>query len=345
MKKVMKRLSVAMLIIAILLMTVGCGAAPKSEAPAADAPAANAPETKAPEAAADKKITVAFANMADNQEFCQSVKKGIEDEAKKKGWEIYSMDNAMDGAKAVANAKNVATLGVDFFFEFNPDSQAGEAIMEVMNEAGIPTIAIDIPLPGAPYFGANNYEAGKVGGVTAGEIAQKQWGAVDYVVMVTRPDGGELMKQREDGFFDGVKTLFPDIPDENLIILDGKGDVLPAKQAFTDFLTAHPDAKHIVVGGCNDQCGQGALAATETSNRSEDVLIVSQGCDQSALDNLYLEGENSWKGSVSYAPELYGSYLIPLAEKAINGEELPADNYLDHFTITEENVNDYYPQK
>lgn len=345
----MKKLLCIILAILLILTIAGCTGGSQEKPSASSEKVTQASQAETTKAAAEttkkKEVTIAFANLKDSIEFCQSVKKGIEDEAKKKGWKIFSMDNDFDGAKSVANANNVVALNADLFLEFNSDSKAGESIMEIMNKAKIPVIAIDIPLPGVPYFGADNFGAGKVGGVTAAEIAKKEWGKCDYVVVITRADGGELIKQREDGFFEGVKTIFPDIDAKKQIVIDGKGDVLPAKQVFTDFLTAHPDAKNIIVGPVNDQCAQGAISAAETSGREGNVLMISQGCDKSAIDNLYLDKQNAWRGSVSYAPEMYGSYLIPLAEKILNGEKIPDKNYLKHFTITKENVEKYYPKK
>ena len=40
-------------------------------------------------------------------------------------------------------------------------------------EANIPVIAIDIPHPGATYFGANNYQAGLIGGRALGRCRRK----------------------------------------------------------------------------------------------------------------------------------------------------------------------------
>ncbi|MDR0448264.1 MAG: sugar ABC transporter substrate-binding protein [Treponema sp.] len=294
---------------------------------------------------ADGEITIAFANLSDTFEFCQSVRRGFEEECAKRGWKIVTMDNKLDGTVSIANANNVVSLGVDLFVEFNPDSTVGEAIMNIMNAAGIPTIAIDIPLPGAPYFGANNFKAGEVGGVTLAEIGMKEFGAdIDSLVIISRPDGGELIIERQDGIIAGVKTLYPGLPDNKIVILDGRGDVLPSQEAFTSFLSANPGARRILVGAVNDQCAQGALAAAEIANRQDHILIISQGCDTSALDNLYLHGKNAWRGSVSYAPENYGKYAMPTVELMLKKESFPMFTYVEHFTVTIDNVNQIYPR-
>ena len=296
-------------------------------------------------ATSDGNILIAFANMDDKIEFCQSVRIGFEEECAKLGWEIVTMDNAFDGTVAIANANNVVSLGADAFVEFNPDSTVGESIMEIMNGAGIPTIAIDIPLPGAPYFGASNFKAGEIGGITLAEIGKAEFGdEIDCLAVITRPDGGELIIERQDGYIAGVKSLYPDLTDDQIVILDGKGDVLPSQEAFTSFLSAHPGDTKILVGAVNDQCAQGAFAAAEIANRQDHILIISQGCDTSALSNLYLPEVNAWRGSVSYAPENYGLYCMPTVELMIKGQDYPEFTYVEHFTVTKDNVNDIYPQ-
>jgi ribose transport system substrate-binding protein len=345
----MKNIVVVVLIFALVFTMVACTASEQETASTASMTTSGetvstSPETTEP-AEGEGTIKIAFANLADTIEFCQSVKNGIVEECEARGWEIFTMDNALDGTVAIANAKNVVSLGVDFFIEFNPDSTVGEAIMDIINEAGIPTIAIDIPLPGVPYFGASNFNAGKIGGVTLAEIGKEKFGdVIDCLVIVTRPDGGELIVQRQDGYIAGVKTLYPDLSDDQIFILDGKGDVLPSQEAMTSFLTAHPGYTKILVGCANDQNAQGALAALEVSNRGDQAIIISQGCDTSALDNLYLDTENAWRGSVSYAPENYGKYLIPVVEKMLAGEEVADESYVEHFTVTRENVEEIYPR-
>ncbi len=54
--------------------------------------------------------------------------------------------------------------GVHLVIEFQTDEAAALAIAATYLDAGIPLIAIDIPHPGATYFGADNYTAGLLAG-------------------------------------------------------------------------------------------------------------------------------------------------------------------------------------
>ena len=57
---------------------------------------------------------------------------------------------------------------MDLVIEFQTDEVIAPAIASKYLEANIPFIAIDIPHPGATYFGANNYQAGLLGGTIWG---------------------------------------------------------------------------------------------------------------------------------------------------------------------------------
>lgn len=339
-KKFLTLALAAALSVSLFACRAGKDAGPKDEAAK---PAETKKETQAASEAPKKKVTIGFANLTDEIDFGQAVKKGIVDEAKKAGYEIVALDNKLDGAIAVSNADNLITQKIDLFIEFNVDSKVAPAIMEKMDAAKIPVIAIDIPHPGAVFFGANNPEAGKIAGRALAERAKKDWnGEVDLVILVENPAAGEVPQQRMDGTLAGIKESI-NVTDDKVVRVDGKNDVLNAQRVVTDTLTAHPDAKHILIGCLNDQNGQGALAAVEASNRSANVFIASQGCDKPAIDNLKADKANSWIGSTAYTPEKYGFYIMPLATKILNGEKVPDVNHPEHVFVSRDNINQLYP--
>lgn len=291
----------------------------------------------------EKKIVVGYANLGETIDFSVKVKQGIIEEVSKKGWDLIIADNKLEGAAAVQNADFLITRKVDIVFEFNVDSKVAPAIMQKFNAAKIPVIAIDIPHPGAPFFGANNPEAGKILGRALAAKAKEAWkGKVDLVILVDLPAAGEVVKQRIDNIIAGVRESIQ-VSDEKIIRVDGKNDVLPAKLVVTDTLIAHPEAKHILIGCLNDQNGSGALEAVQALNREKEVFIASHGCDAPAILNLR-GPENCWIGSVAYTPEKYGSYLVPLAEKILKGEEVPKSSSPQHFFVDKNNIDKYYPR-
>ena len=120
--------------------------------------------------------------------------------AEKHGVEIVCMNNAYDAMTAVKNADQMVSLGVDAFIEFNLDESVGDAIMEKMNKAGIKTFAVDIPLPGAPFLGADNVLAGLVAGRYIAESCEKVFGGIpDCILLVEDSTSGETPLNRVKG--------------------------------------------------------------------------------------------------------------------------------------------------
>ena len=76
----------------------------------------------------------------------------------------------------MANAESYITRNVDYVIEFQTDAAFGEMIMNKMNMNGIGVTAIDIPMPGAGFFGANNPKSGYIGGLHLASAAITKWG-------------------------------------------------------------------------------------------------------------------------------------------------------------------------
>ena len=74
---------------------------------------------------------------------------------------------------------------MDLVIEFQTDENIAPMVAAKYREANIPLIAIEIPHPGATYYGANNYEAGLIGGRYLGRWAKQNWqSSVDEIVLL-----------------------------------------------------------------------------------------------------------------------------------------------------------------
>jgi ribose transport system substrate-binding protein len=293
--------------------------------------------------AAPKKTVIGFANLTDTLDFGKTVKKSILAAAAREGWEVIALDNERKGLKAVENAQTLASRGISAFIEFNVDASVAGTIMDIMNEAKIPVVAIDIPHPGAPFFGVNNMESGRITGNALAEKALAKWGGkVDLLILVENAKAGAEVKKRMLGIETGVLEKIK-LSRQNIIYVDGEGDLLKAQERVTGLLTANPDKKNILIGTLQDPMGQGAFAAVESAKRQANVFIASQGAEVPSLANLRLP-ENCWIGSTAATPEKYGDFIIPIVKKMLAGEKVDAMNYVKHFFVDKSNVNTYYPQ-
>ena len=96
--------------------------------------------------------------------FPREVHEGLLRAAEREQVELIVVDNRYQPKIALRNAEQLIREGIDLVIEFQTDEAIAPAIASRYHEAGMPMIAIDIPHPGATYFGANNYEAGLLAG-------------------------------------------------------------------------------------------------------------------------------------------------------------------------------------
>jgi len=116
-----------------------------------------------------------YAAQGTDYRFSREVSAGLERAAKQQGIELIAVDNGYSAKIAQRNADLLVREKVDLAIEFQTDETIAPIVAAKYREAGIPMIAIDIPHPGATYYGANNYEAGLIGGKHLGRWVKEHW--------------------------------------------------------------------------------------------------------------------------------------------------------------------------
>jgi len=355
-------------ILAIVLTVMMCFAAlaacaqdaptptPAPEAPAPEAPAQEEPAQEAPEPpeppAGDEKIIIGYAALDDSQEHIYAVRENILAVAAEYDYvEVIALDNAADGTRAVSNTDTLILQGADVIVMFNIDASVNPVIAGMAEEAGIPIMAIDIPVEGAPLMGANSVLAGKLVGNALGDLANEQWdGQVDLIIILNTLAAGEVVITRMNAVLDGIEEKIPGLDAYGLSVeLEYSDDPILAQQVTANTLNANPNAKHILIASINDIGAQGAFAAVEAVQRGDEVFIANHGVSVQTRQNLYTQmnsGEqNSWRGGVAYFLERYGEYIVPGAIRLARGEDVPPEDLLmDHLFIDISNIEDWYPQ-
>jgi ribose transport system substrate-binding protein len=290
---------------------------------------------------ATKKYSFGFANYMRAAPFCTIVEEGMRKYAQEAGIEIFIVDNEADAAKAVDNARAMITKQVDFFIEYQGHAETNAVIGDMMKENGIPVVAIDIPVQGAPFFGGNNYVAGHQAGEWLGKYAEKNWKGENVVlVLIESTTNGEINERRMQGYIDGVKENFPKLSE--VFRLDTDNQYEDAMEKARSWLSGHPDEHHILMGALHDGVGAGGLQALKEANREPDAIIVSQGADPSIYDEIR-NLNSAYKGSVAYFPEKYGFYTISIGLDILEGNPIPKEYFVPHTVIDGSNIDDYYP--
>lgn len=349
----MKKLLALILVLVMVLGLVACG---KADAPAADAPVADAPAANAPAADGgvagdrngDGKVTVGFANIAETAYQHIAIKNGMEAEAAARGWDFIYMNNELDGQVAVANATQMLQMGIDYMIEFNVDQSVAPTIMEMMDEANVPVVAIDIIHPGAVYFGVSNTGIGPVTGRYAAEKVKEVWDSeIDAMLIVEDPISGEEVLLRTDLIVDGYREVL-DLPDEKIFKVDGGVDSTDSQKVTADFLSAHPDMDKILICPAHITYRLGVSAAIETAGREQDCLIISQG-EYDYLDYIIANPEapagwEVYQASTVAGFQDYGMGVFEILDKWVAGEEVDQNKVYspEHYMIDRENVKEHF---
>jgi len=257
--------------------------------------------------------------------------------------EILTLDHRCKTAVTLRNAKQFIREHVDLVIEYQVDEHAGAMISNSYREAHIPVVAVNNPHAGATYFGANNYEAGLIGGRHLGKWARSQWqGQVDEILMLALTRAGAIPKTRLSGMVQGLREVLgagsERIP---VVYLDGRSDFEASWNVVRGYLRKGGSSRTLV-GAMNDNSALGALRAYEEAGRHECCAIMGQNGSPEARHELRKE-RSRFIGSVAYFPEKYGDGLLRLALDLLNSRFVAPAIFTKHQLLTSRNVDHIYP--
>ncbi len=285
---------------------------------------------------------IGYAAQGQHTSFDREVRDGLARAAEREHVELLTVDNRYQPKIALRNADYLIKEQVDLVIEFQTDEMIAPAIATKYMEASVPFIAIDIPHPGAIYFGANNYQAGLIGGRFLGRWAKRHWdGEVDEILMIELQRAGSLPKARIRGMVSGVAEVIR-IPETcKIVSVDGDGQFQTSLERVRKHLR-QSQAKRVLVGAANDSSALGALRAYEEAGRSSDCVVVGHNGEPEARAELRA-GRSRLIASVGYFPEKYGDGLIRLAFDILARKAVAPAVFTNHQIITPDNVDHYYP--
>ena len=258
------------------------------------------------------------------------------------GIELIVLDNQYNPKIAQRNADLLVREKVDLVIEFQTDETVAPIVAAKYRAANIPLIAIEIPHPGATYYGANNYEAGLIGGRHLGRWVKRRWeSAVDEIILLELSRAGNLPRMRLTGMLVGVKEILSTANQALVTHLDGDGCFAESFEAVRKHLRTSP-ARRMVVGAINDTSALGALRAFQEAGRSECCAVMGQNASPEGRAELR-EPNTRFVGSVAYFPEKYGDELIRVGLEILGRRPVPPAVFVKHQLITRGNVDHFYP--
>jgi ribose transport system substrate-binding protein len=285
---------------------------------------------------------IGYAAQGQHTSFDKEVREGLARSAEREHIELLVVDNRYQPKIALRNADYLIKEQVDLVIEFQTDEMIAPAIAAKYMEANIPFIAIDIPHPGAIYFGANNYQAGLIGGRYIGRWAKRNWeGEPDEILLIELQRAGTLPQARIRGFVAGIGEVIR-IPDTcKMVSIDGDGQFQTALERVRKHLR-QSQARRVLIGAANDSSAMGALRAFEEAGRASDCVVVGQNAEPEARAELRT-GRSRLIASVGYFPEKYGDGLLHLAFDILARKAVAPAVFTNHQIITPDNVDHFYP--
>jgi ribose transport system substrate-binding protein len=156
-----------------------------------------------------RRYRIAFADLNEEPE----VRRSFELAARTLPVDMIYYDNGGDSEKALANVEDAIERKVDLFVEFFSDTDVNGEVGSKLKAAGIPALAGNYPVPGAPLYSADNLAAGRIAGKTLGQFAKENW-ADETVVAVVAGDLGDpapYLADRVQGINEGLHEDQPNV--------------------------------------------------------------------------------------------------------------------------------------
>jgi ribose transport system substrate-binding protein len=289
-----------------------------------------------------RRYRIGFAGQSQEFAFSRAVAESIAAAAAKAEIELVTFDNRYSPKTALRNAETLVRERVQLVIEFQSDEHVAPIISSKFLEAKIPMVALEIPHPGATFYGANNYDAGLMGGRFLGRWAKQHWrGLVDEVLLLELPMAGAIPRSRLTGILAGIREMVPSLDDSKIFWLDGHGQYGASLDAVRKHLRRSRGQK-VLVGAMNDPSALGALRAFEEAGCAESCAVIGQNASLEARAELRKPGTR-FIGSVAYFPERYGDEVIPLCIDILQRKLVPPAVFVKHQLATRETVDLLYP--
>ena len=288
---------------------------------------------------------IGFAGLSEEVPFAVEVRRSIEKAAQEAGnIDLILADNQLDAETALRVADWIVQKEVDLFIEYQIDEKTNSIIMSKLSQAGIPVIAVDIPMVGATFFGVDNYRAGFLAGSALARQVRQDWdGQVDGLLILIEPRAGTVPAARIQGQLDAFQEIVGHTPASDVLYLNSGNTIAISQAQVLQALESLPAKRRLGVICFNDDAAIGAQRAAVKAGRQQHLWIVGQGAGREIRAEMSLPGSRII-GATAYWPEKYGVKLVEVAVKLLKGEPVPPAIYNQPIFISQDNLADYYPE-
>ena len=349
----MKATSVAFAVSALLLAAALCFGQAKDPYRAFHRYRALAQSGKPYPGAPLKGRLIGFANIVGSFPFCVEVENNLKEHLKLAGLDLnrgwISLDNLGDPEIGLKNAELMLARKPHLFIEFQLDPLVNSIVAARFGAAGIPLLAIDQHVPGAPFVGIDNYQVALLCGRTMAGLIRERWGGwdgVDAIFLGQHQGLGEVARLRSEGVAQALAEEFDISPADPKIVRFEFVNDAPEEDGwgFAQVLADHPDAVRMAAAAINEFYVAGIITALQNAGRWEPAnkIIVTMGMDE--IGQVQLR-EGLSDAGIAFFPERYGEYVVPAVCAMLTGNPVPPYVFVKHEVITRDNLERWYPKK
>lgn len=287
-----------------------------------------------------KRFRVGYASQ-NGDSFSKAVSQGLRWAATRQQIDLIEVENLYNAKAALRNAQKLAEQRVDLAIEFQVYERIGPQLSTIYEKASIPVIAVEIPQPGAVFYGIDNYNVGQLAGKALIKAAQQHWrGQIDELLMLDLEVAGSLPHLRISGAESTVRKSLTG--SYQVLHLDSRGEMERSFELVRRHLHFSPKRKTLICG-VNDLAVLGALRAFAEVGRNEYCLALGVGAFPEARRELR-SPQTRLIGSIATFPERYGDNLIQIALDILHHKSVPPAVYAPIQLVTPQNIEKFYPR-
>jgi ribose transport system substrate-binding protein len=292
-----------------------------------------------------RRTTIGYLTPMEETPFRRDLHASIRTAAEQLGFDLQVRSSGEDDKTGVLeNAKALLEAHVDVVLFFQPSESVGHMLADCFFHAGVPFITIECPVQGGIYFGANNFQAGKLAGLELGRFARERWqGYFDRVILLEGSNTSPNVQARLAGVLAGLGEVLGEIEESRVVHLLGRSCRESSREAMAGQLRRLGKGTRLLISGFNDPICVGALKAIRTVGREKDVAMVGQNATAEGRAEIR-RPKSCFLASVGYFPERYGAKLLRLASAVVRGETVPPAVYTEHRILNRQNIDHYYPE-
>ncbi|MGG6892633.1 MULTISPECIES: sugar ABC transporter substrate-binding protein [Rhizobium] len=275
-----------------------------------------------------KKIGLAVANLQAN--FFNQIKQSVEDEAKKRGIQVVTVDAKGDGPTQVNQIQDLLTQNIDALIYIPAGAAAASVPVKLAKNAGVPVVNVDRNAEGAPgdtFLATDSVASAKA----VCDHILKQAGGKGKMVIIHGQKGTTPEVDRSKGCAESLKAN-PGVK----VVAEQYSNIWAQDEGFQimqNMLQANQDVS--IVFAQADALALGAAQAIKVANPSQKIVVGGFDGDTAALEAL---SKGVFDVTATQQTQKMGRDAVANAVKLVAGEKVAPVQLMDATLTTKENV-------